>query len=150
MFIVLASIDRYLSSSCRVRLRQFSTMLIARKLIIIMTVSMFLINIHIFIFARSEIDWWHFNLHYPSKWICYFLQSFCSNHFWHITCYANGHFRYSDDSQCSYDSQSCSSTRQQSTEWTFAFKWSSANSNAFMSHNHHHYNCISLVSYQYV
>ncbi len=53
-FIVLASIDRYLSSSHDVRHRQLSTMSIARKLIIIITVFMFLINMHVLFFARID------------------------------------------------------------------------------------------------
>ncbi|CAF1248292.1 unnamed protein product [Adineta steineri] len=52
-FIVLASIDRYFSSSHNIRRRQLSTVVIARKNIIYTTVFMFLINIHSLIFAGS-------------------------------------------------------------------------------------------------
>ncbi|CAF2823732.1 unnamed protein product [Rotaria sp. Silwood2] len=54
-FVVLASIDRFFLSSHNVRLRQLSSLSRARKTIIITTVFMFLINIHVFVFARSVI-----------------------------------------------------------------------------------------------
>ena len=53
-FIVLASIDRFLSSSHNIQHRQFSTLPIARKIILLTTVLMFFINIHVLVFARTE------------------------------------------------------------------------------------------------
>lgn len=50
-FIVLASIDRFFSSSQNVRLRQMSTLPIAGKIIAFTTVFMFLINVHVLVFA---------------------------------------------------------------------------------------------------
>jgi hypothetical protein len=54
-FIVLASIDRYLTSSDQIRHRQWSSVPIARKTILLTTIVMFTINLHVLIFARAEI-----------------------------------------------------------------------------------------------
>ena len=54
-FIVLASIDRYLTSSDRIRYRQWSSVPIARTTIIVTTLVMFIINIHVLVFARAEV-----------------------------------------------------------------------------------------------
>ncbi|UJR20484.1 hypothetical protein I4U23_023612 [Adineta vaga] len=53
-FIVLASIDRYLSSSRNIRFRQLSTVSVAWKIILITTLLTFLSNIHVLVFARAE------------------------------------------------------------------------------------------------
>lgn len=52
-FTVLASIDRFLSSSYNVRLRQMSNMSSARKSIIITTILVFLSYVHILIYFRT-------------------------------------------------------------------------------------------------
>ena len=54
-FIVLACLDRYFSSSHQVHLRQLSTLSVARKLIILITIVMFLLNIHVIVFAQTTI-----------------------------------------------------------------------------------------------
>ncbi|CAF1587406.1 unnamed protein product, partial [Adineta ricciae] len=55
-FIVLASIDRYLSSSRNVRFRQCSTVPVAWKIIAITTVLTFLGNIHVLVFAQTVVS----------------------------------------------------------------------------------------------
>lgn len=54
-FIVLASIDRFLTSAHNIRRRQLSTVPKARKIILLTTVLMFSINIHVLVFARAEL-----------------------------------------------------------------------------------------------
>ena len=52
-FIVLASIDRFFSSSSNPRFRQLSNMSLARKSIIIITIVIFLSYVHILIFFKT-------------------------------------------------------------------------------------------------
>lgn len=54
-FIVLASIDRYLTSSDQIRYRQWSSIRIARKTILVTTIVTFILNIHVLVFARAEV-----------------------------------------------------------------------------------------------
>ncbi len=52
-FIILASADRFFSSSKSVRLRQLSSLPMARKSIVLSTILMYLIYVHVLIFGRS-------------------------------------------------------------------------------------------------
>ncbi|CAF0890467.1 unnamed protein product [Adineta steineri] len=52
-FVALASIDRFLSSSRSVRLRQMSSLPVARKAIVITTIFIFLSYIHILIYFKT-------------------------------------------------------------------------------------------------
>ncbi len=52
-FTILASADRFFSSSKSVRLRQWSSLPMARKNIVLSTILMYLIYVHVLIFGRS-------------------------------------------------------------------------------------------------
>ncbi len=52
-FTILASVDRFFSSSKSVRLRQLSSLPMARKNIVLSTILMYLIYVHVLIFGRS-------------------------------------------------------------------------------------------------
>ncbi len=52
-FTILASADRFFSSSKSVRLRQLSSLPMARKNIVLSTILMYLIYVHVLIFGRS-------------------------------------------------------------------------------------------------
>ena len=54
--IVLASIDRFLSSSHKATFRRFSSLSMARKIIVCTIVLLFLIHIHILVFYKSGLD----------------------------------------------------------------------------------------------
>ncbi|UJR17298.1 hypothetical protein I4U23_004193 [Adineta vaga] len=55
-FLVLASIDRYLSSSDDVRFRRWSRLSTARKIIIFTVLFMFLIHLHVIVFFEISIS----------------------------------------------------------------------------------------------
>ena len=96
--IVLASIDRYFSSSQNVRLRQLSSLPKARKAIILTIILIYLMHAHMLIFYKSDISGGVFACTIFSREYNIFFQFF-TFFFLYFSNYSNAHLWYFNNFQ---------------------------------------------------